>query len=75
MKLQLKRPIIFFDLETTGTDTARDRIVELAFIKINPNGSREKYTRRINPEMPIPAASTAIHGITNEAVAHEPPFK
>jgi len=75
MKLQLKRPIIFFDLETTGTDTARDRIVELAFVKINPNGSREKFIRRINPEMPISAESTSIHGITNEDVKDEPVFK
>ena len=63
MKLNLKRPIVFFDLETTGTDTAKDRIVELAFVKINTDGSRDKYVKRINPQMPIPAESSAIHGI------------
>ena len=52
--LNLKRPIVFFDLETTGTDHVKDRIVELAFIKIMPDGKREKYVKRINPGMPIP---------------------
>lgn len=75
MKLNLKRPIVFFDLETTGTDTAKDRIVELAFVKITPDGSRSKYVKRINPQMPIPADSSAIHGIYDADVIHEPPFK
>ncbi|GAA4452324.1 3'-5' exonuclease [Rurimicrobium arvi] len=75
MKLTLKRPIVFFDLETTGTDTAKDRIVELAFVKISPDGRREKYVKRINPQMPIPAESTAIHGITDADVANEPAFR
>lgn len=75
MKLQLKRPIVFFDLETTGTDTAKDRIVELAFVKINVDGSREKYVKRINPQMPIPADSSAIHGIYDADVADAPTFK
>jgi DNA polymerase-3 subunit epsilon len=75
MKLNLKRPIVFFDLETTGTDTAKDRIVELAFVKINLDGSRDKYIKRINPQMPIPAESSAIHGIYDADVADAPSFK
>lgn len=75
MKLNLKRPIVFFDLETTGTDTAKDRIVELAFVKMNPNGTRDKYVKRINPQMPIPADSSAIHGIYDEDVKDAPTFK
>ncbi|HTN17500.1 MAG TPA: exonuclease domain-containing protein [Chitinophagaceae bacterium] len=75
MKLNLKRSIVFFDLETTGTDTAKDRIVELAFIKINPDGTREKYVKRVNPQMPIPAESTFFHGISDEDVKDAPSFK
>lgn len=75
MKLNLKRPIIFFDLETTGLDIVRDRIVEITILKISPNGDEECITRRINPEMPIPAESTAIHGISNEDVKDAPPFR
>lgn len=75
MKLELKKPLIFFDLETTGVDPGRDRIVEMSFIKISPDGNREVKTRRINPEMPIPPASTAIHGIKDEDVATEPTFR
>ncbi len=74
-KLSLKRPIVFFDLETTGTDNVRDRIVELAFIKLLPDGTKEKYVKRINPGMPIPAESSAIHGITDEDVKNCPQFK
>ena len=74
-KLTLKRPIIFFDLETTGTDNAKDRIVELAFIKLLPDGKREKYVKRINPGMPIPPQVTLIHGISDEDVKNCPPFK
>ena len=74
-ELSLKRPIIFFDLETTGVDTAKDRIVEMALIKLNPNGSKDKYVKRINPTIPIPASSTEIHGISNEDVAGCPTFK
>lgn len=75
MKLQLKRPIVFFDLETTGVDTAKDRIVEMAFVKIMPNGSKEKYFKRVNPQMPIPAEASAIHGIYDADVVNEAPFK
>ncbi len=74
MKLELKRPIIFFDLETTGIDTSRDRIVEISMVKIMPDGERITKTRRINPQMPIPESSTAIHGITDEDVKDCPSF-
>lgn len=73
--LNLKKPIVFFDLETTGTDTAKDRIVELAFVKIKPDGTRDKFIKRINPEMPIPAEVTAIHGIADKDVKDAPVFK
>lgn len=75
MQLNLKRPIIFFDLETTGTNVTHDRIVEISAIKIMPDGSEVVRTRRINPEMPIPAEATAVHHITDEMVASEPTFK
>src|ERR1700744_2667322 len=74
-KLILKRPIVFFDLETTGTDHTRDRIVELAFIKLLPDGTRDSYVKRVNPGMPIPPEVTAIHGITDEDVKDAPLFK
>lgn len=74
-QLALKRPIIFFDLETTGTDHAKDRIVELAFVKLMPDGSRDSYVRRVNPGIPIPAESSAIHGITDEHIKDAPLFK
>jgi len=73
--LTLKRPIIFFDLETTGTDTAKDRIVEMAFVKLSPDGKREKYIKRINPGIPISPESTKIHGITDEDVKGCQTFK
>ncbi len=74
-KLTLKRPIIFFDLETTGTDPAKDRIVELAFVKMMPDGKRDKLTKRINPGIPIPPEVTLIHGISDEDVKDCPTFK
>ena len=74
MKLNLKRPIVFFDLETTGVDTAKDRIVEVSMIKIMPSGEEVVRTRRINPQMHIPEQATAIHGITDEMVKDEPTF-
>lgn len=74
-KLKLKRPVAFFDLETTGTNPVKDRIIEIAVVKINPDGGRENWVRRINPEMPIPPESSAIHGIYDKDVAHEPTFK
>ena len=74
MDLILKKPIVFFDLETTGIDIVNDRIVEISLLKIQPDGTEETKTMRINPEMPIPAQSTAIHGITDEDVKNEPTF-
>jgi DNA polymerase-3 subunit epsilon len=74
-QLILKRPIIFFDLETTGTDHAKDRIVEIAMVKIRPDGTRENYVKRVNPGMPIPPESSAIHGILDEHVKDAPTFK
>ncbi len=74
MELKLTRPICFFDLETTGIDVARDRIVEISILKIFPNGNKESKTWLVNPGMPIPAHATAVHGITNEKVANEPKF-
>lgn len=75
MQLNLKNPIVFFDLETTGVDTSRDRIVEISTVKVFPNGDKEVKTRRLNPEMHIPEETTAVHGITDEDVANEPPFR
>lgn len=75
MELKLSRPICFFDLETTGIEVAKDRIVEIAIFKVYPNGNKESKTWLVNPTIPIPAQSTAVHGITNEKVANEPTFK
>lgn len=75
MKLNLKNPLVFFDLETTGINIATDRIVELCYIKVYPNGNEESKTMRINPEMHIPEASSAIHGIYDEDVKDCPTFK
>ena len=74
MKLNLKRPIIFFDLETTGIDTAKDRIVEISIAKVMPDGEEITKTRRINPGMHIPEEATAVHGITDEDVKECPTF-
>lgn len=74
MKLKLNRPLIFFDLETTGTNVTTDRIVEMSLIKIYPDGTEEKKSRRLNPQMPIPAEATAVHHITDEDVKDEPTF-
>ncbi|MCD4793656.1 MAG: 3'-5' exonuclease [Bacteroidales bacterium] len=75
MKLNLKKPIAFFDLETTGIDVSKDRIVEIAILKINPNQSTESKTMRINPTIPIPKEVTKIHGISDEDVKDAPTFK
>lgn len=74
MLLNLKNPLVFFDLETTGTDVAVDRIVELTYLKVYPNGDEESRTIRINPTIPIPPASTQIHGIRDEDVQDAPAF-
>ena len=75
MQLNLNKPICFFDLETTGVNITKDRIVEISILKVNPDGSEEKKTWLVNPEMPIPEVVIAVHGITNEKVANEPSFK
>jgi len=75
MELNLKKPICFFDLETTGINISKDRIVEISILKIFPNGNKESKTWLVNPEMPIPPETTEVHGITNEKVANEPTFK
>ncbi|ROT14118.1 3'-5' exonuclease [uncultured Muribaculum sp.] len=75
MELALKNPIIFFDLETTGTNILRDRIVEISYIKVMPSGNETERTLHINPGMPIPAEATAIHHITDDDVKNAPPFK
>ena len=75
MKLNLKRPIIFFDLETTGVDTSKDRIVEISMVKVMPDGEEIIKTRRINPEMPIPPEATEVHRITDEDVKDCPTFR
>lgn len=75
MELKLTKPICFFDLETTGTNIAKDRIVEISILKVYPNGNRESKTWLVNPEMNIPKESEAIHGIGNEKVAGEPTFE
>ncbi len=75
MKLQLKNPIVFFDLETTGINIAKDRIVEIAILKVGIDGKEESVCYKVNPEMPIPPETTAIHGISDEDVKDAPTFK
>ena len=75
MKLNLKVPLCFFDLETTGTNITQDRIIEIAVIKVLPGGEMQRKTNLINPTVPIPAESTAIHGIADEDVRDKPTFK
>lgn len=75
MKLNLKNPLVFFDLETTGININTDRIVEICYLKVYPNGNEESKTLRINPEMHIPEQSSAVHGIYDEDVADCPTFK
>ena len=75
MNLKLYKPLCVFDLETTGTNIGKDRIVEICILKVNPDGSRESKTWKVNPEMPIPKESSAIHGIYDEDVADSPTFR
>ncbi|HNS17545.1 MAG TPA: 3'-5' exonuclease [Bacteroidales bacterium] len=74
MELKLTRPIAFFDLETTGTDIAADRIVEISIIKLSPDGSEKIRTHLVNPTIPIPESSSRIHNITDEMVSDKPTF-
>lgn len=75
MPIRLTRPLAFFDLETTGVEPKTARIVEISVAKHMPDGTVESKTRRFNPGVPIPAEATAVHGITDADVAHEPEFK
>ena len=75
MELKLSKPICFFDLETTGIDIIKDRIVEISILKIYPNGNKESKTWLVNPTVPIPTTASDVHGITDEKVANEPTFK
>jgi DNA polymerase-3 subunit epsilon len=75
MELNLIKPIVFFDLETTGINIAVDKVVEISILKVFPNGNKESKTWLVNPEIAIPQESSDIHGITNEKVVAEPTFK
>lgn len=75
MKLQLKNPIVFFDIESTGINFVSDRIVEISYHKVSPNGREDTKTIRVNPEIPIPKSASDIHGIKDEDVANCPTFK
>lgn len=75
MNIQLDKPLVFLDLETTGIETLIDRIVEFSALKINPDYSEDSITIRVNPQMPIPPEATAVHGITDNDVAEKLPFK
>ncbi len=75
MNLKLTKPLAFFDLETTGTNVATDRIVEISVLKVNPDYSKETLTMRINPERPIPLQTSEIHGIYDIDIADAPTFR
>lgn len=75
MKLNLKNPIVFFDLETTGINVSSDRIVEITYLKVEPNGNKTSKTLRINPQMHIPEQASAVHGIYDQDVADCPTFR
>ena len=75
MNLKLHKPLCIFDLETTGTNIGKDRIVEICILKVNPDTSRESKTWLINPEMPIPVEASAVHGIYDKDVENAPTFK
>ncbi|MBK7966788.1 MAG: 3'-5' exonuclease [Bacteroidetes bacterium] len=72
--ITLHKPLAFFDLETTGVTVGSDRIVEISILKLMPDGSKPVYTRRINPEMPIPMGASKVHGIYDADIANEPNF-
>lgn len=75
MNLKLEKPLVFFDLETTGVNIGTDKIVEISILKVFPNGNKESKTWLVNPEVEIPKSASDIHGITNEKVVTEPTFK
>ena len=74
MELNLTKPIIFLDLETTGINVATDRIIEISLIKINPDAEKEVLTQRLNPTVPVSAQAFAVHGISDEDLKDEPTF-
>lgn len=75
MKLNLRNPIAFFDLEATGTNISTDRIVEISIVKVHPDGGQEIYTKRVNPTIPIPLETSLIHGIYDKDIKAEKTFK
>jgi len=75
MNLKLHKPLAFFDLETTGVTVGADRIVEISILKLLPDATKQTFTRRVNPEIPIPEAASKVHGIYNADVANEPTFR
>ena len=75
MELNLKRPLVVFDLESTGLNITEDRIIELSYVKVYPNGNKESKTYRFNPEKVIPQQAIDVHHITNEDLVNEPTFK
>ncbi|MBR3496150.1 MAG: ribonuclease H-like domain-containing protein [Prevotella sp.] len=75
MKLNLTKPLVVFDLETTGLDLVKDRIIQISYIKVNPDGSEERVNKFINPEKPIPAEVEQLTGISNDDVKDAPTFK
>ena len=72
MDLKLEKPIVFFDLETTGTNVAKDRIVEIALLKVNPDQTEESFCTKVNPEIPIPKETSEIHGIYDKDITDSP---
>ncbi len=75
MELNLTKPIVFFDLETTGINVSKDRIVEISILKVHPNGNQETKTYRVNPTIPIPEKTSKIHGIYQKDIEDKPTFK
>ncbi len=75
MKLKLSRPLCFFDLETTGVNIAKDRIIEISILKVFPNGNKSSHTWRVNPTIPIPSSTSIIHGIYDKDVKNDPAFE
>ena len=75
MRLNLNKPICFFDLETTGTNPGKDRIVEIAVLKLDANNQKKEMVWRVNPECPIPEEASSVHGITDEMVKDQKTYK
>ena len=75
MNIELSKPLAFFDIESTGINPATDRIVELAIIRISPDGEKQRFRRLVNPGIPIPKEASDIHGITDDMIKDAPSFK